>query len=275
MKTSPRFLALLLGVATGALPAGCSKPVPPDDAARAFFDKIAQGQLNDAYESAAFGFKAQQTAKAFETTVKEMGLLEKAALVTSTPEISGRSAKVRVTFTTPAGRTFPLVVTLNNEDSAWRVFSLKSPVNLTTGVAQNHFSMMGKTVGFNSAVNQPMPSEATVKALATESLLEFNEAIQQKSFRNFYELTSHAWQAQLTLGQLSRAFQPFIDNQINIASIAGVEPVLDPPPSISSEGILVVTGTYPTRPLQVVFRLKYVYELPKWRLFGLDVNLYK
>lgn len=275
MKTFRRLPAILLGLGLAGLPAGCSKPVPPDDAARAFFDKIAQGQLDAAYQSAAFGFKAQQTAKTFETTTKEMGLLQKAALVTSAPELSGRTAKVRVTFTTPAGRSFPLVVTLNNEDGAWRVYSLKSPVDLSTGIAQNHFSMVGKTVGFNSAVNQPMPPEAAIKALATESLLQFNDAIQKQSFREFYETTSRAWQGQLTLGQLSRAFQPFIDSQVNIANIAGTEPVLDPPPSINSEGILIVTGSYPTRPLRVVFQLKYVYELPKWRLFGLDVNLYK
>jgi hypothetical protein len=54
-----------------------------------------------------------------------------------------------------------------------------------------------------------------------------------------------------------------------------VEVNLDPPPRIDSEGLLIVSGSYPSKPLRVAFSLKYYYDMPDWRVFGMNVNLYK
>jgi hypothetical protein len=32
-------------------------------------------------------------------------------------------------------------------------------------------------------------------------------------------------------------------------------------------------GYYPTQPLKVNFKLKYIYEHPAWKLFGINVNV--
>ena len=69
-----------------------------------------------------------------------------------------------------------------------------------------------------------MPPENEIRQLVRENLLRFNEAIASKSFDAFYDSVSTHWQEQLTKGQLQRAFQPFMDQNISIANIANATP---------------------------------------------------
>ena len=256
--------------------AGCGKKAGPDVAVKAFFDDLAAGRTKEAYEGAAFGFQALQSLKRFETTVKEMGLGNLASAAWSAPEVDGRGAKVRGDLVTKAGAKFALVVTLNDESGGWRVYALKSPRDVETGLMENRFSAVGKAPDFVDPVNrQPPPDEATVKQLTLETMMLFNEAVRRKSFADFYTRTARGWQKQLTEQRLQRAFQPFIDGQLDLSAIRNAVPVLDAPAQVSTEGLLLVSGYFPLKPYRVVFALKFMYELPRWRLFGIDVSLAK
>lgn len=82
--------------------------------------------------------------------------------------------------------------------------------------------------------------------------------------------------AQIELGaaRLQRAFQPFIDRGISIAGIKEKEAVFLEPPQVSTDGLLIISGYYPTEPFKVNFVLKYIYQLSKWKLFGVDVSVH-
>lgn len=254
--------------------AGCSKRPDPAEATRLFFEQVAAGNTKAAYASTAFAFQAQQSEKAFETTAKELKLFGSTGSKWEKPEIEGRTAKVRGEITTKGGLKAPLVITLTDESGQWRVFSIRTPRSVQTGISANLFGTVGKSFAFTETIDRPIPDEQTAKQMARESLLLFNEAIRQGSFEDFYSKVSRAWQDQLTLGQLQRAFQPFIDQKVNLAGIKDVEVVLDRP-QINTDGLLLVSGHYPTKPYRVHFALKFFYELPRWKLFGIDVNLQK
>ena len=82
-------LALLLG--------GCGGPKnDPLNATLDFFKNIAANKYHEAYEATAFGFQSQQNEKAFEQTLKELGLHEAAKADIETPVIKGREAQVDV-----------------------------------------------------------------------------------------------------------------------------------------------------------------------------------
>ena len=258
-------LALLLS--------GCSKEEDPTASAQRFFEQIAAGRAEDAYESASFNFKAQQNAKGFEATVKDLKLTEFASAQMETENRDRHSVRLRADLKLKSGESVPLIVTLNRETDAWRVFSIRSPRDPATGRIENKFSLVGKTTSLIDPVNRPMPDDAVQRRLVRETLLRFNDAIQQQSFDDFYESVSKAWRDQLTKGQLQRAFQPFLDKQVDISGIKDVEAVFDPAPTINSDGLLILTGSYATNPYKVFFSLKFIYELPNWKLFGVDVNL--
>ena len=96
--------------------------------------------------------------------------------------------------------------------------------------------------------------------------------MKQKSFEDFYEWTS-ARGDQLTLGKLQRAFQPFID-QGSISAACKEQPIFDVPPVITTEGLLVSRAIIPRSRTRSA-SCSFIYESPRWRLFGMSVNVRK
>lgn len=253
----------------------CSKPVDPQTAAQNFFKQIAGGETDAAYQSTAFGFKAQRSSAVFTAAAKDMGLADYASAEWDKPERDGRTTTIRVKIKTNSGAAIPLIVTLVKEGGTWKVFSLRSPPSSETGISENRFSLVGKAPSFADAVTKPVPPENEIRQLIRENLLRFEEAIKSQSFDAFYESVAVHWQDQLTKGQLQRAFQPFIDQKVSLAGVSQANPVFDAPPAVNSEGLLVVAGHYDTNPYRVRFAMRFFYELPAWKLFGLDVDLVK
>ncbi len=262
-----------LGLTLLVLCCGCEKKADPAQASRSFFQQLFEGKVKEAYDGAAFGFQTLQTESAFEANAREMGLTGGKAVEIGTPKIDGRTAKVESNVTTSKGEKASLIVTLQDERGAWRVYSIRTPRSIETGLSENRFTLVGKGLAFNDATHQPLPDEKTTALLVRDNLLQFNNAIRTRSFTDFYNFVAVAWQAQLTEKQLQRAFQGFIDQNVDISTIKDLEPVFDNPPMISSDGLLLVSGHYPTKPYVVTFSLKFIYELPDWKLFGLDVDL--
>lgn len=118
-----------------------------------------------------------------------------------------------------------------------------------------------------------VPTEKELKTLALDSLLLFNVAIQTKSFEDFYGHIAKLWQKEVSPEKLLEIFQSFIDKEVNIASIAKLEPAFEGTPAVNEDGLLVLKGSYPTRPSAVFFELKYVYEDELWALVGINVQV--
>lgn len=263
-------------VAVAFVLASCSRPADPAAAARQFFEQLAAGKTQDAYASSAFGFQAQQPLLAFQAAARDMGLVGASSVEVAAPELDGNSAKLDVTVTGKSGARQTLLITLQQESGAWRIFTIRTPRDVETGLSQNRFSLAGKSAGLNQAgATRPMPDEATIRRVSKEAVQNFAVAIKSKSFEEFYSYVSAAWQAQLTQRKLHNAFQAFMDRGIDLTSLGQLEPVFDEPPQITSDGLLVLSGHYEAQPFWVHFSLKFMYELPDWKLFGIDVNLRK
>jgi hypothetical protein len=276
--------------------------VDPTAATKAFFEKVKAGKTEEAYNSSAFGFQAQQSRKFFESALAETGLNKIESVEYQTPEFEdeGRTAKIQAEFAITGGAKVPQVITLTRESSGWKVFAIKSPRDAATGIVQNRFSMLGRAPDFVAAVDrQPTPDEASMKTLVTETLLRFDQAVKERNFVPFFVKCSLAWQDQLVSGEykpgiprtmrveltdmdretgasrLHRAFQPFMDKDVDLSGVAKKEPIFTSEPMVSTDGLLIAAGYYNTEPYKVIFSMKFMYELPKWKLFGLDVSLRK
>lgn len=264
---------VFLFLASALVLTGCAKKGDPAEAAKTFFQQLATGHSSQAYADAAFGFRAQQTEKAFAQTVKEIGLTNQDSLEWEAPAVLGQEATVRVATTEKDGHKLSFIVTLVHESGAWRVHSLRSPRAAGGSRTENRFTLVGKGAAFSDAQSQRLPDEKEIDQMILRTLGQFDAAIQQKSFVDFYNDVAVAWQKQLTVGQLERAFQPFVNAGVHFGGLKDAEMQLDGPPAINSEGVLVINGHFHTAPYQVYFNMKFMYELPRWKLFGLDVNL--
>lgn len=118
-----------------------------------------------------------------------------------------------------------------------------------------------------------MPTDTELKELVRDSLLAVNNAVQEESFDDFYPEIATLWQDQTTPEKLQENFQSFIDKKIDIGAIAKAKPTFEGQPAINSDGVLVVKGTYPTKPSKFSFQLKYIYEDTEWKLLGIHIDL--
>jgi hypothetical protein len=189
------------------------------------------------------------------------------------PKFEDNAAVLQIEVTDKEGAKSPLTVTLVDERGAWRIFSVRAPRSLETGVAANLFGAVGRGRGFTDGVSHPMPPDAEIRQLVESTLLLFNESVQQGSFAPFYEEISEAWQDQVTKAKMERAFDGFIQRKTNIGHIKGQPAIFYEPPAVSTEGLLTARGYFAGDPANVVFAMKFIYETPRWRLFGLDVSL--
>lgn len=121
---------------------------------------------------------------------------------------------------------------------------------------------------------QKVPPDKELKTMARDSLLAFNEAVQEKNFAGFYkhELAT-VFRDQTSLEKFSAVFKEFIDKGYDISNIAKSEPVFDEPAKIDNNGVLALSGSYPTKPNKVIFKLKYLQEKSAWKMVGINVQV--
>ncbi len=252
---------------------GCGKNADPVAAATAFFTTLGHGQPGPAYESASFAFQAQQSFDAFQATVSALGLLDFSSIEWTRHSERGDEVDLNGVVTAQNGQKIPVNVTLTREGGKWKVFSLHTGGTDGTLTAQNNFSQVGKGAGFNDAFSHEIPPKSEVVALTRETFEKFAEALKEKSFTDFYNSIALGWQSQISKADLKRTFQPFIDAGVNLNPIHDIEPLLNPPPQLDAEGLLIVNGSYFAPPNRVIFSLKYAYEMPGWKLFGMSVRI--
>lgn len=274
MKCALRFLAMLAAIAglTGCDDSPYSDS--PSHAANEFFLQIGESHFQKAFENTAFAFQAKTTFQSFQATARDLGLSSgNVACLWQKEERKDEEVKLTGEVTAANGMRVPVIVTIIKERGSWRVFSLRTPVD--SGRKEvDVFSLLGKGASFDRAANREVPSPKAAQKLARESLLLFNTAVQKRSFSEFYASVSLAWQEQLTVGQLKRAFQPFMDANVDISAIGGMEAVFDTPPAINADGILLLQGHYDTKPNRTFFTLRYSFEFPFWKLYGVEVQIH-
>ncbi|MBM3890940.1 MAG: hypothetical protein FJ388_17655 [Verrucomicrobia bacterium] len=227
------------------------------DAGNKFLSLLGEGRTQEAYLAADAALRSSQTEQEFTRIVKELSLTEYASASWRSRSMENNVATLEGTVQTRGGGHVPLTMKLIKQAGGWKVLSLEGP-------------KAGATI---SREAKQVPPEDELRKLADKTLLDFNAAIQAKSFAKFYETISALWKSQITAEKFQSVFQEFIIKQINLSAIEGVAPVYDEPPSINSDGVLVLSGYYPAKTLRVTFRLKFVYEHPEWRLFGINVSV--
>lgn len=121
---------------------------------------------------------------------------------------------------------------------------------------------------------QKAPPDRELKTMVRDTLLAFNDAVQDKNFAGFYkhELAT-VFREQMPLEKFSTVFKEFLDKGYDISNIAKAEPVFDDPAKIDNNGVLAVAGSYPTKPNKVIFKLKYLQEKSAWKLVGINVQV--
>lgn len=120
-----------------------------------------------------------------------------------------------------------------------------------------------------------IPTDEELQDMVREDLLAFDSALKNGSFQEFYNRISKFWQKQTTPGKLKDGFQKLIDGKADISGIKNLKASFSPAPKIDSSKrvkVLEVYGTFPTKPADSTFELKYIPEGKEWKLIGCFVR---
>jgi hypothetical protein len=272
-----------------SLVASCSRTpstaLDPESAANAFFAAVENGDTRAAYDSSAFGFQAAQTYEAFLSNAQALGLIHGKPPVWTHRQISATEARFRATVINKAGDPIDLNVVLTPDGAAWKLFSLDTNAPIDDSGTEDPFTLVGKGTGFNDVYHQPIPQPDQLVALVHDTMSRFNNAIQKADFQDFYNSVAQQWKDGnrdtgepangVTATMLKDHFQPFIDKKVDLSELASLTPVFDSPPLINPDGLLELDGHFSAKEFRANFSLEYVYELPRWKLFGININLTK
>jgi hypothetical protein len=90
---------------------------------------------------------------------------------------------------------------------------------------------------------------------------------------NFRNHVSSLWRAQYSVADLDRAFGEFYQAGVDLTVLENFAPRFTSGPRLDEQGVLVVSGNYPTRPVRYHFEHRYVYEGSGWKLIGYSGNI--
>lgn len=90
----------------------------------------------------------------------------------------------------------------------------------------------------------------------------------------FHRHISSIWQDQADQQHLEQTYSSLIDAEVDLTGLSKILPEISPDSAINDEGVLVLNGVYPTRPSEVKFAQKFVYQENDggWRLLGLYIQ---
>jgi hypothetical protein len=304
----------------GALLCGCEdRSKTARDAAEDLARHFAEQRFAEAYQQAASAFRFTRSGSYFEARVRDLGLCDAREVKWGEPERHGRLATIRGVFKFKDGSMLPLNFDFSMEDGGWRLIEARSDPAPGTGKVEDVFAVASRTkdtIGARAMeILEPnaveIPAEPQLRQLAEDTLLLFNEAIQNGGdFSPLYAAASDRWkfrgrdprelayggsdpsrlakldpynnENRLTAAALRNAFAAAIEAKVDLSPIKGKKIILSEPARVNSDGVLNVNGTFdspvyqanmPGQNRKVEFGLEYVREAAQWKLFGLTVRI--
>jgi hypothetical protein len=128
------------------------------------------------------------------------------------------------------------------------------------------------------AAPQPAPAQQPLPVsldqalyLIRSTLLTLNDANRTGNYTVLRDLASPDFQAKNSAADLSEIFTDLRRRHFDLFSVALAAPQLAAAPAVDGNGMLRLTGFFPTRPLQINFDLLFQTVGGQWRLFGISV----
>jgi hypothetical protein len=107
--------------------------------------------------------------------------------------------------------------------------------------------------------------------LVRSTLLALNDANRSGNYTVLRDLAAPGFQTKNTAADLAVIFSDLRRRNFDLFAVALIAPQLSAPPALNGQGMLQLSGVFPTRPLQIKFDLLFENVSGQWRLFGISV----
>jgi hypothetical protein len=118
----------------------------------------------------------------------------------------------------------------------------------------------------------PMPSDDKLVILITSSVLALNQANATNNYTVLRAQAAPAFQRINSSERLSQIFGSLRARNLDLSPVILYTPKLFRAPEMNAEGMIRITGFFPTEPERVNFDVVYQPVQGKWRLFGIAVE---
>ena len=111
-----------------------------------------------------------------------------------------------------------------------------------------------------------------VLILVRSALIALDQANKTGNYTVLRDLSAPAFQVN-TAARLGEIFAGHRRDKLDLSGVAALDPQLTLLPQIGADGMMRMTGFFPSAPTQVNFDLAYAPVDGQWRLFGISVGL--
>lgn len=225
-------------------------------AADAFFSLLKSGNVNEAYEATSSVFKQTTNAEQFKTFTENPSISKFSSVFWNSRSVNTSGATLEGSLKTTDDNTLPIKVVLVKEDGTWKILS----VDIKSGLLQGEDKI------------NTIPNDSELIKLTNDTMLSFANAIKNNNFPVFYSSISELWKNQATPEKFKEIFKGFIEAQVDLTILEGINPVFSDKPILGESGELLLSGYYLYKGSTITFELTYVFENPNWKLAGIKVS---
>jgi hypothetical protein len=232
------------------------------DTAEAFFRNISEKQYTKAYSYLSEDFKQAVSKDKMIAFMQQTGLEKYKNANWGNRSFEGNRGEIEGTIETTTGSAIPITIHfVKLDDGSWRIYAIDKPAS---GVKIE-----------NKPVNTDMPAVPDANesiVLVKDTIRHFARAVNNKDMGKFHTFASQAFQKEVSVAKLNRAFKSFMDMNIDFMVLDSMKPVLDPKPVLNN-GILVIRGYYETSPKKLYYDLSYIRENKQWKLLNMNIEI--
>ncbi|MFZ0488374.1 MAG: hypothetical protein WAL83_15370 [Arenicellales bacterium] len=222
-----------------------------------FFSSVGNNDMDKAYSYLSEDFKSSTSKEQLRQFLEKHSLTNFKESHWASRSISGGNGKVSGSVTTESGGVIPITLRFVKEEAGWRIYSIQKP---PSGIQERDAPIQA-------------PSEEDQVKLVADAMHVFALSVNDKSMAKLYSHLSNLWQRQATIEQLDKAFASFYDLGVDLTVLDGMSPRFSSRPAVDDDGVLLITGLYPTTPNQVHFEQRFVYEGLSWKLVGFSAEI--
>jgi len=142
---------------------------------------------------------------------------------------------------------------------------------IASAVASERGAAQGGGSAGPAAQLTPAVDQNQALYLVRATLLTLNDANRSGNYTVLRDLAAPDFQAKNTAADLAQIFTDLRRRNFDLFAVALLAPQFAIPPARDANGRLRLTGSFPTRPLQITFDLTFQTVGGEWRLFAISV----
>lgn len=227
------------------------------DTADKFFIAAKLNNYKEAYSYLSEDFKESTSVKELEVYLHNNAFNNYKESNWDSRSVNGGRGELKGSISTTSGGVIPVTLGFIKGDSDWKIYSISKP---TSGLHEE--TEVGN-----------LPSEKEQIQLVSKAMHVFAVSISEKSMNKMFNYVSSLWQRQYSIDKFEEAFGSFYQLGDSLLILDQYSPKFTDKATIDENGVLKISGLYPTNPNQVIFEQKYIYEGIGWKLLGFNIQI--